>query len=224
MTANPQVTDFHTLPLDEVQAILSRFEDRTHAALRAKPASKAWVRKAFRRDGSERCPARLRRLSVDVILRYGDDLADLFSEYPDDVIWIHAYDFSIGYQPPDRKDRINELQTKMQAMEWSDEWGTRWGHAVGGVGASTVDHPIKDWSQLDDYLTHRMRDPHAPGRLDAALKVLAMHGESKYCAANMHLGLFELLHCLRGMENSFSDLYLYEREVSRLLEALSCST
>jgi uroporphyrinogen decarboxylase len=204
-----------------MQAILSRFEDRTQAALRAKPATKEWVRKTLRRQGAQRCPARLRRLSVDVILRYGDDLAELFSEYPDDILWIQAYDYSVGYQPPDRKDRINELQIKMESMEWTDEWGTRWGHAVGGVGATTVDYPIKDWSQLDGYLAERIPDPHAPGRLDAALKVLAMHGESKYCAANIHLGLFERMHCLRGMENSFSDLYLYEREVVRLLEALT---
>ena len=73
---NPQVTDFRALPLDEMQAILFRFEDRTQAALRAKPATKEWVRKALRRQGAQRCPARLRRLSVDVILRYGDDLAE----------------------------------------------------------------------------------------------------------------------------------------------------
>jgi uroporphyrinogen decarboxylase len=204
-----------------MQAILSRFEDRTNAALRAKPATKEWARKALRREGADRCPTRLKKLSVDVILRYGDELAALFSEYPDDVLWVQAYDYSVGYQPPDRKDRINELQVKMQGMQWTDEWGTRWGHAVGGVGASTVDHPIKDWSQLDDYLAHRIPDPHAPGRLGAALQVLAMHGESKYCAAIMHLGLFERLHCLRGMENSFADLYLDEREVVRLLEALA---
>jgi len=66
-----------------------------------------------------------------------------------------------------------------------------------------------------------MPDPHAPGRLDGALPTLAMHGETKYCVGLIHLMLFERLHCLRGMENTFADFYANEREVSRLLEALT---
>jgi uroporphyrinogen decarboxylase len=109
----------------------------------------------------------------------------------------------------------------MQSAEWFDEWGTHWAHAFGGVGATTIDNPIKEWCQLDDYLAHRMPDPHAPGRLDRARAVLADYGEQKYCMAMLPLALFERLHCLRGMENTFYDLYEHEREVSRLCEALT---
>lgn len=212
--------DFRSLSLAEMETTLSRFEARVNKALLAAPPTKELVRKAIRRAGSLRCPRRLKRLSADVIIRYSDRLADLFCEFPDDLLFISPYEFSIGYQPPDRKDRINEVQAMTQGGEWTDEWGTRWGHAVGGVGAITVDHPIKDWSQLDDYLAHRMPDPHAPGRLKSAAPLLSMHSESKYCAGQIHLALFERLHCLRGMQNTFSDLYLYEHEVVRLLDAL----
>ena len=95
------------------------------------------------------------------------------------------------------------------------------GHAFGGVGATPVQTPIKDWSQLDDYLANRMPDPHAPGRLDSALCVLAIHGETKYCVGAIHLALFERLHVLRGMENVFADLCTYEAEICRLCEALT---
>jgi uroporphyrinogen decarboxylase len=202
-----------------MQAMLSRFEQRVSAALTGHPASKDWVRKAVRRQGAARCPVRLKRVSLDVILRYGDDLADLYCRFPDDVLCIQAYDYAIGHQAPE-KEPLNEVQILTQGAEWSDEWGTRWGHAYGGIGSTPVANAIPEWSQLDDYLAHRMPDPHAPGRLDRAKKVLAVHGDDKYCVAMVHLALFERLHCLRGMENTFYDLGAHEAEVQRLLEAL----
>ena len=60
---------FYSLPLSEMHAIHSRFNERVSAAFREKSRSKDWVRKALRRQGAERCPLRLRRLSLDVILR-----------------------------------------------------------------------------------------------------------------------------------------------------------
>lgn len=213
--------DFRTLPLAEMQAIVSRFEERVSAAQQANPPTKELVRKAVHRRGAARCPVRMKRLSTDVIIRYGNSLADLFCRFPDDVVVVQAHEFCIGFQPPDRKDPINPIKVLMQAAEWTDEWGTRWGHGFGGVGATPVDWPIKDWSELDNYLANRMPDPLAPGRLDAALRILEMHGQTKYCVAQTHLALFERLHCLRGMENALADLYTNEREVDHLLEALT---
>lgn len=162
----------------------------------------------------------MQRLSQDVVVRYGDALADLFCRFPDDLIHIQPYEFCLGYQPPDCPNRLDELQVLMQPGEWLDEWGTRWGHARGGVGATPVDYPLRDWSQLDDYLRHRMPDPHLPGRLDTARATLSTHGMSRYCVGVIHLVLFERLHCLRGMENVFVDLCTNEAGICRLLEAL----
>jgi uroporphyrinogen decarboxylase len=36
-----------------------------------------------------------------------------------------------------------------------------------------------------------------------------------------HMALFERLHCLRGIENTFADFHLYPNEVHRLLDALT---
>lgn len=127
----------------------------------------------------------------------------------------------MGFQPPDRRDGVEALRVLTESAEWTDEWGTRWGHRTGGVGATPVDVPIKDWSQLDDYLAHEIPDPNAPGRLASVEPLLAMHGDTKYCVGVIHLALFERFHCLRGMENAFGDLYTNEREVQRLLEALA---
>jgi hypothetical protein len=147
-------------------------------------------------------------------------LADLFCEFPDHVPFIGAYDAFVGYQPPDRPDRISAVDVLMHGAKWSDEWGTRWWHAEGGVGATPLDHPIKDWSQLDDYLQSHMPDPLAPGRLDSVRSSVAEHGKTKYCVGMVQLSLFERLHSLRGMQETFADLCTNEKEVRRLLEKL----
>jgi uroporphyrinogen decarboxylase len=212
-------SDYRDLPLPQLQAILSRFEQRVGDAFGRHTRSKEWVRKAFRRKGAERCPVRMKRISLDAILRYGDELADLYCEFPDDVLCVQAYDSSIGYQSKNREP-LNEIEIMIRSAEWADEWGSRWGHAYGGIGATTVANAINDWSELDDYLTHRMPDPHVAGRLDRAKAILAIHGDEKYCIGQIHLALFERLHCLRGMENTFCDLGANEAEVDRLLEVL----
>ncbi len=217
----PSSATSRALSFSEQEAIVGRFEERVNAAQRALPPSKEAVRNALHRKGAARCPVRMKRLSLDVIARYGDALADLFCTFPDDVIFIQPYEYSVGHQAADRPNRLNELQVLLQPGEWRDEWGTRWGHARGGVGATPVDYPLKDWSQLDDYLRHRIPDPRQPGRLDAARAVLSVHGESKYCIGVFHFVLFERLHSLRGMDNAFMDLCTNEAEVSRLLEALT---
>jgi uroporphyrinogen decarboxylase len=214
------VTDYRTLPLSEMEAIVSRFDARVSAAQLTNPATKGFVKQAIRRQGTQRCPVRLNRLSLDVIIRYGDALADLFCQYPDDVIFVQAYDFALGHQPREQANRMSRVQVLMQAGEWTDEWGTRWGHAFGGVGATPAENPIKDWSQLPDYLARRMPDAHARGRLDDARPALALHGDSKYCVGMIHLALFERLHALRGMENTLADFYTNETELCRLCEAL----
>lgn len=212
--------DFRRLPIPEMECRIAHFEERVNAAQAANPATKQWVRFALHGQGNGRCPVRLKRLSLDLILKYGDALADLFCEFPDDLIAIIPYDITIGYQPPDKKPRVNAVEALMSGMEWLDEWGTRWGHAFGGVGATPVDYPIKNWAALEDYLKYKIPDPNAPGRLDAASAALAPHRNTKYCYGVIHLALFERLHSLRGMENVFTDFYVHEPEVRKLLDRL----
>ncbi|MCL4504806.1 MAG: hypothetical protein M1434_04430 [Chloroflexi bacterium] len=219
VSQNDATFDFRRLPLAEMEETVARFEERIYAAQRNHPPTKQWVRDAIHRKGAPRCPTRLRRLSYDIIVRYGDALADLFCEFPDDVIALAPYDISIGYQPPEQDPRLSTVQALMQAMQWTDEWGTQWAHAYGGVGASQVGFPLQEWSQLDEYLAH-IPDPAAPGRFDAARPLLAVHGATKYIFGYIHLSLFERLHSLRGMQNVFTDFYTNEADVRRLLDTL----
>jgi uroporphyrinogen decarboxylase len=215
------MNDYLSLSLAEMENVLKRFEERVGQAFSAAPPSKAWVRQALRRQGDGRCPVWIKRPSPDIVLRYGDALADLFCRYPDDVIRVVPYDLWIGYQPPGRTPQVNPVEVATRDAEWEDEWGTRWAHSSGGVGATPVDEPLKDWSQLDEYLAHRFPDPRAPGRLDAGAATLKHYGDSRYCFGTIHLALFERLHAVRGMMNVFTDFYTHEREIVRLLDAIA---
>ena len=110
--------------LTEREAIIARFNTRVDQATETSPASKEWVRGALHRRGAARCPVRLKRLSLDVILRYGDALADLFCEHPDDVVFTPAYDIFLGYQAPDHPQPVNIVQVLTEEARWKDEWGS----------------------------------------------------------------------------------------------------
>ncbi len=209
------------MTLAEREQAIARFNERLDAAMAAKAPTKTWVRKALRRQGADRCPVRLKRLSLDVILRHGDALADLFCQYPDDVVATQAYEISIGWQPENAPRRIKPIQVLTEDARWTDEWGTEWHHAAAGVGATPAAEPLSDWSKLDDYLAKSLPDPRVPGRMDAVLPSLRRHGDSKYFIGMTHLALFERFHCLRGMENTFADFYEYPAETDRLIGALT---
>ena len=117
--------DYLSLSLPEMKAVLQRFEQRVSAALEAAPPSKQRVKLALRRAGDGRCPVWIKRLSPDIILRYGDDLADLFCRWPDDAVRVVPYDLWLGYQPPGRRRPIDPVEIATRDAEWEDEWGTR---------------------------------------------------------------------------------------------------
>ncbi len=89
-------------------------------------------------------------------------LPDLLCEFPDDVVHVAPYDFTLGYQPADRPVRLSNVEALMQENEWVDEWGIGWKHAADGVGANPRRHPLKDWSQLEEYLRIKSPTPTSP--------------------------------------------------------------
>ena len=207
--------------LDQRKSQIERFNARVDEGQLAHPPTKEWVTKALRGQGASRCPVRLKSLSYDVILRHGDTLAELFVEYPDDIVSVPSYEPSIGYSAGALNGPVDPVLALTEAAEWTDEWGTRWAHAAGGVGATPIGVPLDDWSGLDEYLARRMPDPSLPGRLDGALPALRLHGATKFLDGRTNMALFERLHCLHGMERTLEDLYVSPRESGRLLDALT---
>jgi uroporphyrinogen decarboxylase len=210
--------DSSDIDLEKARATLERFGRRFDEAHAKAPPNKRWTRRALHGLGAERCPVRLKRLSYDLILRYPDELADLFTQYQDDTIFVQPYEFSLGYRP---LTPIDPLRALTETAEWTDEWGTVWHHSAGGVGATPARPAISDWDQLEDYLARRIPNPRAPGRLDAALPALTRHGGNRYFAGMTHFLLFERLHAIRGMENVFEDFYANPEPLDRLLGVLT---
>ena len=205
----------------ELKATVARFEQRVKEAQQANRPTKEMVRQAIRRNWNVRCPSWAKRLSMDVVVKYGDDLADLFCEYPDDIVRIAPYELWIGHQQPGRADRIDPVYVLTQNAQWTDEWGTRWGHSAGGTGAHQLRCPIEDWSQLDEYIATRLPKADAPGRFEPVLAELEMHRDTKYILCRIGLLLYERLNCLRGAENVLTDLYTNEKELRRLCDSVA---
>lgn len=95
ITASNSV-NMETLSLDEREAIISRFSEKVGNALLKSPPKKHFVRNALCRKDSPKCITRILRLSLDGIIRYGDDLANFFCEYPDNILSPHPYDIFVG--------------------------------------------------------------------------------------------------------------------------------
>ena len=172
-----QTHEPHALPVAELKAIAERFEQRVRGAQQANGPTKETVKRAIKRNWSGRCPSWAKRLSMDVVVKYGDDLADLFCEYPDDIVRMAPYEFWIGHQQPGRIDWIDPVHVLTQDAEWTDEWGTRWRHSAGGTGAHQLRNPIEDWSQLDAYISSQFPQADAPGRFDPVLADLKLFPE-----------------------------------------------
>ncbi|MBW1673606.1 MAG: hypothetical protein JRJ45_08160 [Deltaproteobacteria bacterium] len=213
----PAIREFN---LTEIEKLIERFNHRINEAQMRSFASKNMVKKAIRRKGAKRCTFRLKMVSPEIIIRYNDNLADILCEFPDDIICMHPYDYTIGYQSPESKNYINPIRTIMGNFKWIDEWGTSWAHAVGGIGAMQIDYPLKDWSLLNDYLANKFPNPNKPGRLDAPISELQMHGGKKYCIGMIMLSLWERLQALRGMDAVLMDLYDNEIDLKRLIEEI----
>jgi uroporphyrinogen decarboxylase len=208
------------LSVAELEQIAARFEDKIRAAHMAGPATKDAVKQAIQRKGNVPCPTWAKRLSQDVVVNYGDDLADIFCEYPDELVRIAPYDLWIGHQPADRPDRVNMIQALTEDAQWTDEWGTGWAHSAGGTGAHQMRYPISDWSVLDDYIKNQLPKATAPGRFDPVLADMKLYKNHKYLLCRIGLLLYERLNCLRGVENVLTDVYTNEKELCRLCDAI----
>ncbi len=183
--------DYLSLTIAEMKAALRQFDERVNAALAAAPPSKDRVKQSLHRAGDGRCPVWIKRLSPDIALRYGDDLADLFCRWPDDVVRVVPYDLWVGYQPPDRPPRIDPVEIVMRDAEWEDEWGTRWGHSSGGVAphrslirSRTGRNWTTTWPTGFPIRTHRDGWPREPRRCGSLARRVTAWASSTWPCSN----------------------------------------
>jgi uroporphyrinogen decarboxylase len=211
-----ETEDWRHLPLQEMEARCARFEKAVWDAQLAAPPTRDLLKSAVTRTGASRCPVWLRRVTPDLIIRYGQELIDLFTEFPDDLGRVAPYDLMVGYNTP---SKVTPVEALMMNAEWVSEWGVTWKHIIGGVGATEVDSPLKDWAKLDEYIA-TLPDADEPGRLDAAAPPCKkLHGAGKYVFGLFGSAYFQPFE-IRGFENALVDLHLEPDNMHKLIEAI----
>src|SRR5208283_4217871 len=122
-----ETPNWRQLPLEEMERRVARFEEAVWAAQIAAPPNHGLLKKAVKREQAARCPVWLRRVTPDLVIRYGDALIDLYTEFPEHLGRVSPYDLMVGYKP---KEKTTPTEALMTNAEWISEWGVGWKHIV----------------------------------------------------------------------------------------------
>ncbi|HUW81979.1 MAG TPA: uroporphyrinogen decarboxylase family protein [Phycisphaerae bacterium] len=96
-----------------------------------------------------------------------------------------------------------------------DEWGAVWEN----IGVSTLgevkDPPLKDWRDLDRLHVPDIREPRRFSQLEGARE---RSGEKFLMGGG--LSLYERVHFIRGLENTWVDIYEAPQQLGRLIDIM----
>lgn len=96
-----------------------------------------------------------------------------------------------------------------------DEWGSVWGNIGVSILGEVKDFPIKQWSDLTDDIIPNVEDEK---RWEGVKGARERAGE-KYLLAS-GLSIYERVHFIRGLENTWADIYEEPENLCRLLDIL----
>ncbi len=123
---------------------------------------------------------------------------DFPEKYGSDFYWI-----SMSPSPEDRPQK------------GVDEWGAVWEN-IGDMNLGEVkDFPLKDWEDFDKL---NIPDIHDPKRWSHLVNIREQAGD-KFMLAN-GITLFERVHFLRGLENTWMDIYDHPDKLGNLVDIL----
>ncbi len=96
-----------------------------------------------------------------------------------------------------------------------DEWGAVWENIGVSILGEVKDFPLKDWADFDRLPVPDIREPRrwvevAGARQKAGDKFLLGHG----------LSIYERLHFIRGLQNTWTDIYDAPEQLGRLIDLL----
>ena len=98
-----------------------------------------------------------------------------------------------------------------------DDWGCGWGTTDVQNMGQVVEHPLREWSDLDRYRPPDPRNAFYYERLDPLLD----EAGDRYVAITAHTLLFSRLHKLRGFATTMEDFYLAPECVHRALDMIA---
>jgi len=97
----------------------------------------------------------------------------------------------------------------------TDEWGAVWRNIGGFTMGEVVDFPLKDWADFDSL---KIPDIHEPDRWDRLANAREEAGD-KFLIAH-GISLYERVHFIRGLENTWLDVYEAPEQLGRLIDIL----
>jgi hypothetical protein len=97
----------------------------------------------------------------------------------------------------------------------TDEWGSVWASAGTTNLGEVKEFPIRDWADFDE---DSVPDIHAGNRF-AGMESARERAGDKYLLAS-GISIYERVHFLRGLENTWADIYEEPENLCRLLDIL----
>ena len=164
--------------------------------------SKERVKAAISFEPVDRLPT-LWSILPGAIVRYGDALAEICRQYPDDF----------GTGGPDFRGWPNyELPPDYRVGEWTDIWGVTWRMAQDGIVGIPVTHPLADDEAFQTY----QPPPRAnPDEIRKQAEAIAASNPKHFVSAGGG-NLFEVMQRLRGYDNLMMDLALDRPQAYRV--------
>lgn len=96
-----------------------------------------------------------------------------------------------------------------------DEWGALWENIGDSNLGEVKDFPLKDWSEFDQLKIPDIRDPKRWTPLEGARE----QAGDKFLMA-YGVSLYERVHFIRGLENTWVDIYQATEQLAKLIDIL----
>ncbi len=158
---------------------------------------------AFRYEPVDRLPTQVNytaAMGQALAARYGVPLADLPRRLDNHLVRV-----DLTHTPRYTPDRLVRY----------DWWGA--GHDTVEEGYFIRHSPLAEKPDLDAY---PWPDPHAPGLMDDARRVISAQGAEYFIAPNLGFALFERAWSLRGFEQFLTDMALDPAYAAELLDRI----
>ncbi|MBL7201674.1 MAG: hypothetical protein ISS56_16155 [Anaerolineae bacterium] len=97
----------------------------------------------------------------------------------------------------------------------TDEWGAVWENIGVCQLGQVKDYPLKDWADFDALRVPDVRDPVRWESLDGARE----RAGDRFLLAN-GISIYERVHFIRGLENTWTDIYDAPQQLGRLIDLL----
>ncbi|MFC1479566.1 uroporphyrinogen decarboxylase family protein [Planctomycetota bacterium] len=96
-----------------------------------------------------------------------------------------------------------------------DEWGAVWENIGVSKLGEVKEYPLKEWTEFDNLTVPDIKDPDRWKNLESARE----HAGDLFLVAG-GISLYERVHFIRGLENTWTDIYINKDELCSLIDIL----